>query len=507
MKKVYETILMLIVICLASPGIIRAQNDIRIQTDFKKIEMYMIKIWDLVQQFDDARAREYMALARTELDKARELIFGNDPRNLLARISMSKAKQYIDLAARRVLSQPFLNLKAQLDELVIHAENASAGSNSDEVHYLLTQAKKYRRLAYTSFSDNRIIRGEEYFRISFFFARKCIDYVNTGTANLSEQFENLENSVRQLITQADELITNNDNDHLKSLLTEAENHFEESLLIAEKGRLQMAINRLQLVKRLLYRIFDQAEQGNMSEEGRLENSLNSLRSMLTALEEEVENSSHTRMKNLMDRAWQLYREAEQEYEGKNYAKSQGKISLCERFADRILRLTRNQELLNVTELENQLRETQNLLSLQENRVHDSNNASILHLYQEANRMLERAQTALSAEQTAVAFQLIQAATRMSARIQRELRGASNINDKAGLENKYQRIMDSLHNLKNNEQINGRYGAILDQIDSFAQRGKKYLDEGNNLIADEYFNTALEQINTYTDKWRNLSELQ
>ena len=160
-----------------------------------------------------------------------------------------------------------------------------------------------------------------------------------------------------------------------------------------------------------------------------------------------------------------------------------------------------------TELENQLRETQNLLSLQENRVHDSNNASILHLYQEANRMLERAQTALSAEQTAVAFQLIQAATRMSARIQRELRGASNINDKAGLENKYQRIMDSLHNLKNNEQINGRYGAILDQIDSFAQRGKKYLDEGNNLIADEYFNTALEQINTYTDKWRNLSELQ
>jgi hypothetical protein len=208
------------------------------------------------------------------------------------------------------------------------------------------------------------------------------------------------------------------------------------------------------------------------------------------------------MNTLLQRAWQLYREAEQEYENKNYAKSQGKISLCQRFANRIFRMTRSRELLDISELEAQLKETQNVLSLQENRVNDSNNANIIRLFQEANKMLERAQNAISSEKSGIAFQLIQAATRMSARIQRELRSSSTTKDKVSLENKYQRVMNSISNLENNAEIQSRYSAILIQIKRFAERGKKYLDEGNYLLADEYFNTAWEQINSYTDKWRN-----
>ena len=116
-------------------------------------------------------------------------------------------------------------------------------------------------------------------------------------------------------------------------------------------------------------------------------------------------------------------------------------------------------------------------------------------------MLERAQDALASEKPGVAFQLIQAATRMSARIQRELRSSSSTKDKVSLENKYQRVMNSIINLENNEEIQSRYNAILNQIKRFAERGKQYLDEGNYLLADEYFNTAWEQINSYTDKWR------
>ncbi len=501
MKKTCDIVLIVIILNLAIAGIANAQQDSRVYSDFKKIEIYMIKVWELVRQFNDPKAIEYMVLAKVEIDKARELLFRDNPRYLMARIHMTKAKQFTDLAARRVLSKPFLNLKAQLDDLIIRAENVSAGSNSDEVHYLLNQAKKYRRQAYAAFTENRIARGEEYFRISFFFAKKCIDYVKTSSTDLSEQFENLEISVRQLLSQAEELLADNEKDHLKNLLREAESHFEETLVLAEKGRLQMAISRLQLIKRLLYRVFDQAERGFVSNEGRIENSLYTLRSFLEALEREVENSSDERMKNLLDRAWKLYREAEQEFENKNYAKSQGKISLCQRFANRIFRMTRSRELLDANELEEQLRETQNVLSLQENRVYEANNANIAHLYQEANRMLERAQDALASEKPGVAFQLIQAATRMSARIQRELRSSSSTKDKVSLENKYQRVTNSIINLENNEEIQSRYSAILNQIKRFAERGKQYLDEGNYLLADEYFNTAWEQINSYTDKWR------
>jgi hypothetical protein len=304
-----------------------------------------------------------------------------------------------------------------------------------------------------------------------------------------------------LITQAEELLTNSDKEYLRNLLTEAETHFDEALAMAEKGNVQMAISRLRLIKRLMYRIFDQAERGLISNDNKLENSLYTLRSFLDALDREVKDNSDINMKKLLEKAWQLYREAEQEYENKNYAKSQSKISLCQRFANRIFSMTRNRETLDVNELEDQLRETQNVLAIQENRVHASNNANIARLYQEANRMLERAQTALSSERPGIAFQLIQAATRMSARIQRELRGTDSVKDQVSLENKYQRIMNSITNLESNEEIETRYKAILNQIKNFAELGRQYLDEGNYLLADEYLSTAWEQINSYTDKWR------
>ena len=235
MKKTCDIVLIVIILNLAIAGIANAQQDSRVHSDFRKIEIYMIKVWELVRQFNDPKAIEYMVLAKVEIDKARELLFRDDPRYLMARIHMTKAKQFTDLAARRVLSKPFLNLKAQLDDLIIRAENVSAGSNSDEVHYLLNQAKKYRRQAYAAFTENRIARGEEYFRISFFFAKKCIDYVKTSSTDLSEQFKNLVISVRQLLTQVEELLADNKKDHLKNLLREAESHFEETLVLAEKG--------------------------------------------------------------------------------------------------------------------------------------------------------------------------------------------------------------------------------------------------------------------------------
>jgi hypothetical protein len=504
MKNTHKKSIITLVLVILISGSITAQdlqNTSRIFSDFRKIEIYMIRVWELVQKFDDAKAVQYMALAKIEIEKARDFLFSDQPRYVLARVHMTKAKQLTDLAARLVLSKPLLNLKAQLDNLIIKAENASAGSDRDEVHYLLNQAKKYRRLAYGAFTDNRVGRGEEYFRISFFFAQKCIDYANTTTTDLNQQFENLEISVRQLLTQAEELLANMERQYLRNLYNEAESHFEEALVMAESGRLQMAITRLRLIKRLMYRIFDQAEGGIISNDNRLENSLYTLRGFLEALDREVENNSDERMRDLLNRAWILYREAETEFENKNYAKSQGKISLCQRFANRIFKMTRSRDNLDVTRLEEQLRETQNVLSLQETRVNESNNVNIVSLYQEANRMLERAQTAIASDNRGVAFQLIQAATRMSARIQRELRSSGTTKDKVSLENKYQRVMSSISNLESNEEIQNQYRGILNQIKKFAELGKQYLDEGNYLLADEYFSTAWEQINSYTDKWR------
>ena len=69
-------------------------------------------------------------------------------------------------------------------------------------------------------------------------------------------------------------------------------------------------------------------------------------------------------------------------------------------------MTRSREILDANDLEEQMRETRHVLSLQENRVNESNDANSVRLYQEANRMLERAQDAISSDNPGIAFQLI-----------------------------------------------------------------------------------------------------
>lgn len=501
MNKSRNIFLILIIINLIFITGVQAQTGDRIYQDFRNLGIYMAKVWELVQQFNDQKAVEFMALAKIEFDKARFLLYNTTPRIELAKIPMAKAKYYTDRAARLVLSKPILNLKSQLNDLITRAEKAVSVSNSDEANYLLNQAKKFRGLAYYAFNNRQTGKGEEFYRISFFFGRKCLDYVKNSTTDLSEMYNNLDLSVKQLLAQAEELISDGEHRQLENLLREAENHYQEAVILAEEGRLQMAVSRLRLIKRLLYRVFDQAERTVLTDSGRLEYSMYSLRRLLESLQDEVSQTTDQRMKSLMDKAWELYRAAEMEYQNGNYAKSQGKISLCQRFANRLFRLTKNRNAGEGIDLEEELRETRNVLSLQEDRLKDLNRKDLNRLHQEANRMLDRAQQALSSDRNGVAFQLIQGATRMSARIQRELRTSSNIIEKQTLERIYQQVNNSITSLENNENIIREHNAIINQLKSFSEKGKQYLDEGNYLLADEYLNTAWEQIRQYTNIWR------
>ena len=70
MKKIRQIFLILFIFNLVTIGPVTAQNDSRIHNDFRRIEIYMIKVWELVRQFNDSKAIEYMALAKIEMDLA-----------------------------------------------------------------------------------------------------------------------------------------------------------------------------------------------------------------------------------------------------------------------------------------------------------------------------------------------------------------------------------------------------------------------------------------------------
>jgi len=502
MKRKKEKILILCLLSILMVGNIFGQNVDRIYIEFRQLELYMVKVWALVKQFDNQKAVGLMALAKAEVDKARELLFRDHPGLVSAKFHMQKARKYADLAARLILSRPLLNLKSQLDDLINRAENAVSSSNSDEAHYLLNQAKKYRRWSYNAFRNNRIKQGEESYRISFFFARKCLDFLKNSGLDLSEQYENMEISVGQLLTQAEELLGDRKRNQLDNLVREAKNHFEEAKVMAEEGKIQMAITRLQLIKQLLYRVFDQAEKGIMSNEDRLKNHFYTLQTFLESLNQEMSQKSNPRIKVLLDKSWQLFRSAERSYESGNYAKAQGDISLSQRFANKVFRMTKSKQSLQEDELKDQLNETQNLLRLQNERVLKTGNKAVLRLYKEAERMISDADQALENNRLNLAYQLIQAATRMSARIQRELRESSLQPDFSALERKYLQVINAITKLEENQNIVNKFQPVIKQLRRFAEEGKSSLDNGNYVLADEYFNTALEQINQYVDNWRN-----
>ena len=472
----------------------------RVDSDFKKLERYISRVNELVNKFSFQRARNNILKAHEELEKARIYLYNSTkPRLKLAQLHMLKAKQYTDLAAKLIMALPFKILKVQLDDLTDRAERELVSSRKEEIYYLLHQAKKFRRLAYSAFLSGKVLRGEQYYRIAFFFARKCLDYQKTSRLSIPEQRLELEISIQQMLNQAREL--NNGNENINRMLQEAERHYQEAVQLADEGKEEMAVNRLKLIRRFIYRIYDQADRGGANREMRTENQLYSLKAFLQSLENDIGSSVNEQAQILINKAWQLHNEAQLAYNDGKIRQAEKKISLSQRMANKVFRQYRDKRDYNTDNIEVQIEETGKILDIQRERVSDSGNDALIKMHQEAEQILIRARKALDEGKTGLAFQMLQVSTRMSARIQRELRREPFIYSEADIEQKYNQIISSLNRIENNTKIVTKHRNIVNQLHLYTEQGKRYWDQGNYLLADEYFDTVLEQIKRYAAKWR------
>ena len=123
------------------------------------------------------------------------------------------------------------------------------------------------------------------------------------------------------------------------------------------------------------------------------------------------------------------------------------------------------------------------------------------MHQEAQQLLDRAREASNQGKMGLAFQILQGSTRMSARLQRELRRGNFESSEANLEQKYNQIQNSLSRIENNEKLVTKHRNVINQLQIYADQGKSHWQQKNYVLADEYFNTVLEQIKQYTAKWR------
>jgi hypothetical protein len=160
------------------------------------------------------------------------------------------------------------------------------------------------------------------------------------------------------------------------------------------------------------------------------------------------------------------------------------------------------ELSNDPEnLKVQLDETRLVLEMQEPAIKNAASSSAGKLWQDAHQLLDQAESKIAAGQNMVAFQLIQAATRLSVRLQKELNNKSGIKPADDLLKTYSQIRDMLDRINRNDKFDENYQDVLQRISGFAELGKNYLDQGELILAEEYLKTASQQLKQFTARWR------
>jgi hypothetical protein len=476
-----------------------AQNQQRMQADFKRLENYIERIEEQVTRFNDKqamqdinRARQYLEDARSDLNQKPHPRYGSALQN------MGQAKNFADRAARRIMQRPVGNLKRQLDDMIQDAEQVVVTSNNQEALYLLNQAKRFQNLAYQSYNTNRPVDAQEYYRISYFFAKKCTNLALNRNLDRDSRLRELEVTIQNLLIQAQSQAPKNETGAYQILLQEAQTYYQDALQLIDEGKEETALRRLILVERLLYRILDQSEVNNGDVGLQLAAHLYSQQTLLQSLESE----SIQKHENLLRKAQVLYDEAKTAYDQTNFKDAAQKLALSQRIANSLFRSLRHQESYADDLLPTRLNSTRQLLEMQ----NVSGNLKENRLYQEAHRLLDRAEEALARGNQAVAFQLIQAATRMSHRLQRiSQQNEPLILDREKIEAKQGRLDEAINQYRNNRELNKTYGPIIDQWQFFADQGRKSLEQGNLLLAEEYINTGLEQIKEYSIKWHESSK--
>lgn len=479
-----------------------AQHDSGVIRDFNNLENYLRQVWEVVKVSHVDRAKGLMAEARDEFEIAREFLFqSNPPQIMKARIHMAKARHFANLAAKLVLREPLGKLKAQLDELINRAERIVGDSHNDEAIYLLQKAKKFQRKAYEAFtSDNpRMNRGQEYFRIAFFFGQKAIDVARGKAGNMDDRVEDFKTNLDQLFTQASQLVNASGDETLIKLFDEARKQMVRAEQMMEHGKKDQALKRFRIIEKLMYRIIDQSDRGKRSNSEKYENNMYSLRALLQAIENDLTTERNEKLQKMLQKAWQFYREAEQAFENGQRKRGETKMSLSQRMANRLLKQMKKQDEPVSSDMQQQIDETRRVLELQKSNARSADASSLL---KQAETLLDRAQANVNSGNDRAVWQLLDAATRMATRVQQlDKQDQTRTSDQLRLESELQRLNTILNKIEQNADLKANHPQVIEQWRYMYRTAQSAIMNGQPVIADEYLQTAFQQIMQYTKKWK------
>ena len=346
----------------------------------------------LARLFPHSQLSEIVQSARKQYQLAKQAYLQG--RLIKARSHLKLGFGILTRVYRALRNNPFLKAKFKeaLDSKIQEAEMIVSRSQNPEAGKLLNRARYYRQRAYQFANFNQPELAYKHYLLAIFFADNAMNAVRGETtdniANLDRYFENS----KSLLLQAGDLLKENFNSTARDILRHAEFNFRQARRLYEEHRPRLAMQKLQVVNRLLYRVLDLLEKrpGAMTE--RLESDIAVVEESISELRARVNDSNDPAIQRLYERLVFLTAAAKQKYQAQNTLAARQQLRIANRLLLQIQRRLDHTSDLSGSRIREQLQTARFMLeALKRNALADPVYQQLLALLENNLKTAESAQ--------------------------------------------------------------------------------------------------------------------
>jgi len=402
------------------------------------------------------------------------------------------ARRDTNLAAKMLLFKPLSAARKDFDRLIQRAERAAQGSDKTEARHMLIRARTFQTKAVRAYNSSLYLQGQEFQRIAVYFANKAIELAGASSDGRRSGYDDQLENLRRLYTNITSSNINNPN--ITRLADKAFSYFSAAKRFHEQGNDEQALFRLHAAERMLYRALDLQQTSSEGRKEQVRLNIVSLKNYIDGVERTINESQQSSGLVLLRKARRFYRAARRDYDNGNLAAARNKISLAQRMATRALQSMSSEPEADIDLIRDKIREIKHLIQLQKQKP-AAQNPPVNILHDKAEKLLNRAETALEKGRGRRAFWMVRLTFRIVNRAEFILKNSSAAAvDKDRLQEDLAQLRKAYQTLERKENLNARIKVQADFLKDLIADAEQFMNQGRLQNAAELVRLAQGHLN-------------
>lgn len=433
--------------------------------------------------------------AYTQYDEALSELNRTPAGLLRARRALLKAVALANRAARILLFKPAAGYLADLENLIKDAELQIHKTNSEDGRYFITKARAYQEQLDHALRDGDYLQAQNYYRISRYFAAKAERIAGEG--NMDNGRDAFEDKIRDMYTLLNTLREGEQGEpELNGLMDKVRQYLERAQRFYDQNDPIRALRQLAIGERFLYRAIDLQRSGKADQKTRLQENLYSLKRYIDVVENSLGGDVPAQAVRLLNRAKEIYTEAEKALSEEAYHMARQRMNLAQRLTTKAMRYESGETDPGRENLDQRHDELQRILKLQEQKLREMDNPDLLTLHQEAADLLEEARNDNESNRPLRAYHKTRLCLRLMNRLDRLMRGADEKVIRADeTEQKLKHTGDVLSRLRQNDQLTEESRIRLELLQTLYIRARELMLSDKVHLANELAELIQNQLDT------------